>query len=115
MSAKNNTYLEEGYVKLLRNGYSKCNKMICSHHPVLKSEEVIVRADDECVEITVPTIDYRGEGHKTSKGSGGTNRTYCPGLYIPDGVYKIDEDESNEDRLVFYFEDYVKDYKPKNK
>ena len=81
---------------------------ISSKHPMFQNEYLRVKVCDDCITISVPTIDYNGKVHKTTfnnkphnnfwKGFGITNDTLC------EGKFEIDEEDSSEDELVIYID-----------
>ena len=80
-----------------------------TRNSVLKEEYVIVKTYEDKLIITVPTIDYSGHQCKTSSVNckDGFGKVDFNDTVIPKGTYLIDEEESNEDKLVIYLEDKI--------
>lgn len=77
---------------------------IISFHPMFEEEYLIVKAYEDHIEISVPTIDYSGKSRSTYVKN--NRREGCRAVSVmsnlPQGRYSIDEDESDEDLLVIY-------------
>ena len=60
--------------------------------------------DHEKITFTLPTIDYTGKTFKFSTNpKNGQLKQTSLAIDVPVGTYLADEDESNEDQMVFYF------------
>jgi len=70
------------------------------------NEMVIVTITHEKITFAKPTIDYSGKLHLPNKLRRSKNKSITiSNKDLPLGGVNIDEDESNEDRIVIYFED----------
>ena len=89
-------------------GRSRFGKVISSPSQFFKENEyLIISANKECMTLQVPTIDYSGKMSKITK----CRKYSSDGWYncslmidVPCGThFEFDEEESNEDRVVVYF------------
>lgn len=83
---------------------------LCSKNKIFTNEYIIISVFYDRIEITVPTIDYNGKMFKTSHNNKGINDWMITTILndkINAGKFLIDEDESNEDIVVMYFEDQL--------
>lgn len=105
------TRLEQGTIRIAKtNAEYKRERKFCSYHPVFNNEYVIVNhiEDYNVVEIIAPDLDYRGKSYKTQSFSTGRGYKFFTKVCDVDfGDYKIDEEESNEDKLVFYLDEKI--------
>ncbi len=85
------------------------NTMLYSHNQIMNNDSIIVKWDSEKITIKIPEMDYRGGAYTprapNKRPSGKTVMIITDTL--PFGKFLIDEDESNEDQVVVYFEDQI--------
>jgi hypothetical protein len=76
--------------------------MLSMRSPFFCEDDFIVTITDDYISFKKPTIDYNGKTHKVTK----QVNTYHLTLYekLPIGVFVFDEEYSNEDELIVYFE-----------
>ncbi len=88
------------------NNGSKINHFfISSNHDFFKAEYVIVKVEYERLIFTIPTIDYNGKMLKSNihfNDDRWRHFTVVSELLIT-GKFYIDEEESDEDKLVVYY------------
>jgi len=103
---------EENQIRIIKNESSHASSRIFSRHEFFQCEEVVVSVTDDKITITKPTIDFIGRTSKcTTKYIRKTSdhKQICVGVVLPYGRYLIDEEDSNEDRIVIFFEDKIED------
>ena len=99
----------KGYVNISEaksQGRSRFNKLFSSNSEFFANNKtLVVKINEECLTLSVPTLDFSGKTSSISK-VGGTKEWYNFSLMIdvPTGThFEFDEEESNEDRVVVYF------------
>ena len=103
MEEKGSDYIRINNLQLRPNGRFS----ICSKIEMFKSEYIVCKVHDEYLTFSVPTIDYRGKSNKPSDFGGdsiGWRKITVSDDRLITGKFEIDEDESTEDILVFYYD-----------
>jgi hypothetical protein len=90
------------------------SRFVTSSHPVFDGNEIIIDFDDEAITMTNPTIDHRGEARPVSKANQFARKIYVGYLIVDTGFYRIDPDESTEDKIVVYIEDKIEEDETEN-
>lgn len=79
---------------------------ISSKNEMFNNEDLIIVFTDDYIKFSVPTIDYNGKTHKVYKSNHRAWRLIAiRNREMPVGKFYFDEEESNEDELILYFED----------
>ena len=68
---------------------------------------VVCNISDDKIEFIRPTMESSIKEIRFTDGKDGWYRTSISAEDVPTGKFLIDEDESNEDRIVIYFEDII--------
>jgi hypothetical protein len=77
------------------------NKHFLTRNEFFDTEDVIVSRSTDAIVITRPTLDYLGKSAKIDKPSN-VSYHFRHKIDIPNGVYTIDQEDSNEDKIVIY-------------
>lgn len=93
---------------IIVNGIKKNpkRKSITSSHTLFRLPLVVDVSDDK-IEFTEYTIDNLKEPLKPTKASGNYYQISVYDYRLPCGKFEIDEDESEEGKIVVYFEDLL--------
>ena len=84
------------------------NQYLINFKNVLCEEDYLsVKVDEEKISLNRIGIDFVGKHHKVTNNTFGWAMTSIS-ADLEDGKYEIDEDESNDDSIVAYFEDKIK-------
>jgi len=68
------------------------------------NERVIVESDDSFISIKRPPFDYQGKTYSVGRIRGGYySLSIMYNDEIPTGRYHFDQEDSNEDELIMYF------------
>lgn len=93
------------YIRVHKRADSR-HRMISSTDDFFKNEYLKAEVMDDCIIFTVPTLDYKGGMYKTSVKKNAPNGLRYFTIVderINIGKFEIDEEESNEDEIVVYF------------
>ncbi len=97
--------LEENQISIRETKHD--TRRIATINPFFK-ESIVINIETTKVIFSKPMLDYTGKIVKFSPYS--THPTYICHINsnrLEKGVYVIDEEESNEDQVVIYFEDKI--------
>ena len=99
----------KGYINIRENvgaGQSRFSKVFSSNSEFFqKNEQLIVKGNQEYLELSVPTLGYNAKMSKLCKvGNAKDWYNFSLMLDVPCGThFEFDEEESNEDVKVIYF------------
>ena len=92
------------YIIICKWKESDSGKRITARSEFFK-DDVIIKIENNKILFQKPTIDYRLKTHKFYRDKKGFYHTTKHNVQtLPIGKYYIEEEESNEDCLVFYFQ-----------
>ncbi len=95
------------YIKVNQHKTNKKRKQVTSSHSVFKLPFVVTVSDDK-IQFTEYTIDNPKEPLKPIKASEGYYQVSVYDYRLPCGKFEIDEEESEEGKIVVYYEDLIK-------
>lgn len=94
----------ENYVKITKTGLRDERKIYVKSANLMFKDRLLMKIDEYSISFKAPTLDYRGKLNKfsNSKSKNWFEMTVCQEL--KEGTYYFDQEESNEDFLITYFE-----------
>lgn len=96
-------FSEKDYVSIYPTGrFDRFS--VQSNSDMLKNEYVILAIDTEKMIITTPSIDSSKKSLRPSNITDNIRVVISSGVELPTGQFEADQDESNEDQLVIYFD-----------
>ncbi len=87
------------------------SRQVYSNYPFFKDKnEIIFSIHDDKIILRRVNLDWNGKTYIV-RHEGNVGHYTCLPLYIPVGKYYIDEEESDDDKLIFYINEKEEDEK----
>lgn len=92
------------YIVVSKRGTRQNYYTISAGHHFFSSDYIILNIYQDYVEIKLPSIDYNGKQYKPYNKSGKWHTVTIIDDKLKEGKFYLDEEDSTEDKLYFYFE-----------